>query len=503
MHTNVLPGAQRTHTPTLKPKRITVIGAGMAGLVAAHELEQLGHRVQVLEARLTPGGRIRTHSFSGDTHGPLAELGAMRIPASHHRTMQLIDLLGLSNRVRQFRTLFSDDASYLESPAGHLRVRDASPVLVEEFRKHLPSGQDYREETVLCAAWLTASVNAVAPGTFWRSLHTELSVALLELLEGIDLRPFIVGGPGERMDLNRFFANNQDFAAASRFRYFFDDVITETSSALFRLDGGMDQMARRLAERLRRPIHWGRRVVGLHVKSDGVLVELRRGLETETRHCDYVLCTVPFSVLRRMRLSGIDADKTETIHNMQYWPATKIAVHCREAFWERDRISGGGSFTGGLVRQTYYPPVESDPRQGAALLASYTIGPDADALGQVHPEQRLATVLGELSVIHPALSESGMVLDAVSQAWGEDPLSMGAAAVRWSKDAATAEEERALAAKAQRTLFFAGEHCSPHPAWIEGAVQSGLAAAQEIHGHLPAIRRMLAPGYRSTPGGAG
>lgn len=497
MRTNVLPGAQRLYTPTPRPKTITVIGAGIAGLVAAHELEQLGHRVQVLEARLTPGGRVRTHGFSGRANGPLAELGAMRIPASHHRTMQWIDRLGLSDRVRQFRTLFSDDGSYLASPAGHLRVRDASPVLVEEFRKGLPPGRDYREEVVLCAAWLTASVNAVAPGTFWRSL-TDLHVELLELLEGIDVRPYIVGGPAERIDLNRFFANNQGFAATSRFHNFFDDVITETSSALFRLDGGMDQIPQRLAQRLRGPVQGGRRVVGLHVRPDGVMVEVQRGLATENRLCDYVLCTLPFSVLRRMRLSGIDADKTAMVHDMQYWPATKIAVHCREAFWERDGISGGGSFTGGLTHQTYYPPVESDPRLGAALLASYTIGPDADALAQVPVDKRVATVLGELGVIHPELSAPGMVLDVVTQAWGEDPLSMGAAAVRWSKDVATAEEERVLAAKTQRSLFFAGEHCSSSPAWIEGAIESGCAAAQEIHASLPVTRRVLATSHQEN-----
>ncbi|MCX4904524.1 NAD(P)/FAD-dependent oxidoreductase [Streptomyces sp. NBC_00878] len=501
MYAQDLPGAR--HWSGQGAKRITVIGAGLAGLVAAHELERLGHSVQVLEARLAVGGRVRTHVFSGRANGPLVELGAMRIPASHHRTMQWIDILGLSDRVRQFRTLFSDDASYLESRTGHLRVRDASPTLVKAFSEGLPPGSDYHAETVLCAAWLTASVNAVAPGAFRRDLHTGLNVELLDLLENIDVRPYIVAsGANERVDLNRFFANNPDFARTSGLRNFFDDVIVETSSALFRLDGGMDQIAQRLAERLRGPILRGRRVVGLHVQRDGVLVEVQRGLATAPRRSDYVLCTVPFSVLRRMRLSGIGDDKVAMIHDMQYWPATKIAVHCQEAFWERDGISGGGSFTGGLVRQTYYPPVESDPRLGAALLASYTLGPDADALGREHPDRRVAVVLDELSAIHPELNSPGMVLDVVSQAWGEDPTSMGAAAVRWSKDAATAEEERVLAARPERTLFFAGDHCSPHPAWIEGAIESGIAAAQDVHAALPVDHRVLATGYQGLPGGS-
>ncbi|MGX2998841.1 FAD-dependent oxidoreductase [Streptomyces sp. JNUCC 64] len=487
--------------PAVRPKRITVLGAGVAGLVAAHELERLGHRVQVLEARFTPGGRVRTHGFADRGRGPLVELGAMRIPAAHHLTMRWIDRLGLSDRVRRFRPLFSDDASYLETPTGHLRVRDASPALVEEFRRGLPPGHRYRPETVLCAAWLAASVDAVAPGSFGRALLSGVHAELLDLLDAIDVRPYLVDGPVARVDLNRFFAHHQKFAAEGRFRYFFDDVVTETSSALFRLDGGMDQIPGRLARRLRGPVRWGQRVLALHVGSDGVHVDVRHGLSVHRLRCDHVLCTLPFSVLRRMPLTGVDPDKSEVVNDMQYWPATKIAVHCREAFWEHDGISGGGSFTGGLARQTYYPPVESDPRLGAALLASYTIGPDADALSEVPRDKRVGAVIGELSAVHPELAAPGMVLGAESQVWGEDPLSRGAASVRWSKDPTTAEEERARAARPQGPLFFAGEHCSATPAWIEGALASGLSAAHEIHAYT-APRRVTAPGHRATPGGA-
>ena len=42
------------------PQRILVAGAGIAGLVAAYELERAGHDVLVVEAKSIPGGRIRT-----------------------------------------------------------------------------------------------------------------------------------------------------------------------------------------------------------------------------------------------------------------------------------------------------------------------------------------------------------------------------------------------------------------------------------------------------------
>jgi len=48
------------HSKTQKPKKVIVVGAGMAGLVAAFELAQVGHNVMVLESQTRVGGRVYT-----------------------------------------------------------------------------------------------------------------------------------------------------------------------------------------------------------------------------------------------------------------------------------------------------------------------------------------------------------------------------------------------------------------------------------------------------------
>ena len=70
-------------------RKVLVLGAGMAGLVAAYELTKLGHDVTVLEARTRPGGRVHTlrEPFSD---GLFAEAGAARIPDDHDLTHKYV-----------------------------------------------------------------------------------------------------------------------------------------------------------------------------------------------------------------------------------------------------------------------------------------------------------------------------------------------------------------------------------------------------------------------------
>src|SRR5882762_314925 len=74
---------------------ILVVGAGLAGLCAAHRLREAGRRVIVIEARPVPGGRVRTLRGYFD-EGRYAELGAARVAESHEYVLTWLNELGLS-----------------------------------------------------------------------------------------------------------------------------------------------------------------------------------------------------------------------------------------------------------------------------------------------------------------------------------------------------------------------------------------------------------------------
>ncbi|MEX2081866.1 MAG: FAD-dependent oxidoreductase, partial [Dehalococcoidia bacterium] len=109
---------------------IAVIGAGAAGLTAAHRLQQAGHQVAVFEARPFVGGRTHTESFGPGHH---LDTGAGWLTSAYTRTLALLDELGMRERMHPLRAsapaeLCVDGHSF--NGAGQPRVADEASPLV-------------------------------------------------------------------------------------------------------------------------------------------------------------------------------------------------------------------------------------------------------------------------------------------------------------------------------------------------------------------------------------
>lgn len=72
---------------------VAIVGAGMAGLVAALELMKMGLRPVIYESG-TIGGRLRGATLPG-TDGPVADMGGMRFPVSSRAFWHYADLAGV------------------------------------------------------------------------------------------------------------------------------------------------------------------------------------------------------------------------------------------------------------------------------------------------------------------------------------------------------------------------------------------------------------------------
>lgn len=78
---------------------IIVVGAGISGLTAAYYLKQAGHRVKVLEANKTAGGRMITINWQGFQIDP----GASFLTSRDQFLFNLVDELGVRDQLTPFR----------------------------------------------------------------------------------------------------------------------------------------------------------------------------------------------------------------------------------------------------------------------------------------------------------------------------------------------------------------------------------------------------------------
>jgi monoamine oxidase len=83
-----LAGVQSGLGRTGAPRKVVILGGGLAGLVAGYELTRAGHDVTLLEAQERPGGRVLTlRTFDEGLYG---DAGAARIPDGHEWTLRYV-----------------------------------------------------------------------------------------------------------------------------------------------------------------------------------------------------------------------------------------------------------------------------------------------------------------------------------------------------------------------------------------------------------------------------
>ncbi|PZF72108.1 flavin monoamine oxidase family protein [Taibaiella soli] len=130
---------------------ILIVGAGAAGLIAAHLLAQKGFKVTVLEARNRIGGRI--HTMYDDGFSPFAELGAEFIHGDLPVSLALLKEADVAyhkteGEMWQFKDgCFSQEDHFIEDwdylVAQLHKVTD--DMTVDEFLEKYLSGEQYVE----------------------------------------------------------------------------------------------------------------------------------------------------------------------------------------------------------------------------------------------------------------------------------------------------------------------------------------------------------------------
>jgi monoamine oxidase len=447
-----------------RPKRVVIVGAGMAGLVAGYELLRAGHDPLILEARNRVGGRIYTvrDPFAD---GLWAEAGAMRLPLGHRLTMAYVEKFGLET----LPFTMGNPDGYVHLNGKKVRAADFNP---DDFNFDLAP----HERGKTPSAWMEDCLHPLR-----QLLEQKGEAAWASIVERFDqysTREFLLreGWSEGAIELFGIMSNNEARMNYSFVEYFRSEM-EHGFSNMVQIKGGTDLLPRAFLPVLSSRIRYGARMVAIEQTpaSASVHYTTRAGLFTETG--DHLIVTVPFPVLRHVEVNpAFSRRKQRAIRQLNYDASGKIFFQCRRRFWEEDEgIFGGGTLTDTPVRNIYYPEHGRETGRGV-LVASYTWAQDAERWQSLSKDERIVQALENVAQLHPQVRREFEL--GFSHMWHDDEYAGGAFAL-FEPEQQTLLHEAIIMPEGR--VHFAGEHAALSHRWIQGAVESALRTVEEVH----------------------
>ncbi len=427
---------------------VIVIGAGLAGLMAARTLRRAGLSVQVVEARERVGGRVYSRMDQEIPH-PI-EYGAEFIEGPDSLSWRLLREAGAA--------LIETTGDSWSSHAG-LRREDGIRVGLDEVLPHLPrEGADVT---------LQRALETVVPGDTWREVRARVA----QYVEGFDAAPV------DEVSL----------------RWFLEVEANEPggqTSGQFHTLSGNDRLATHLAADLQGALHLGHVVREVRWAPGEVAVDTSRG----PLHARAAVVTLPIGVWQAEAGEGAVTfapdvpEHRAAARRLAMGSVVKVTLRFRDRFWEDLRADGASLFALKFLQTAEaVPTFWTRLPAHAPLLVAWAGGRAAEHLRALGEAELRSVVLESLAraLNLPHTLVGAQVVGWHYHDWGADPYARGA----YSFVPAGALEARdALSAPMANTLFFAGEATATagHTATMEGALMSGERAAREVLAHLGA-----------------
>ena len=451
--------------PAAKPQKVIVVGAGIAGLVAAFELMRSGHDVTVLEARMRPGGRVHTirDEFSD---GLYAEAGAYDFSDAYTLLQHYIRLFNLpvEEGGAAEKTVSANDVFYLQ---GKRFV--VAPGTPPDWPYRLSA-----EERRLGLQGLWDKYVVAAAGQIKDPLAPDWPHASAHELDAVTVNQFLRkhGASDAVISLLRMTFLGEDFDDVSALQDMVWQKFLERGKTWTKLRGGNDQLPKAFAQRLGNRMRYGAAVRRVMQDKDKVRLSVSRAGLTEQVEADRVILAIPFSVLRNVELDdSFSVQKRMVISKLRYVPITRVYLQSRTRFWTNQKLSGYANTD--LPTRTIADFTETQPGT-RAIIGTETSGPNARIAGAMQPEERVRWGLENASKVFPEMAEN--FEGGTSIAWEAEPWSLGASAYFGPGEMTTMFPH---VASVEGRVHFAGEHTS-ELFIMEGAAQSGVRAAREI-----------------------
>jgi monoamine oxidase len=436
-----------------------VLGAGLAGLAAAHRLTEKGWDVTVVEAqRERLGGRVFSHQFDED-RSLVCELGGEWIGKDHKEMLRLCRFFSLPKMRHRYAYSFWEGEKPLRfTPPGKWALSGSAKKGFDQLRNQYDK---YGNSELIEMDKLD----------WWTQLDGS-GFKLNDLLQR-DLMDSTDFGESIRQ-VSAYVGASEYFGTAG--------VGADTTDEMdYKLVGGNSTLVYALADSVgRRRIHKGFVVRKIYQDSTGVEVSSSKG----TLKAEVCICALPAHQLPRINWGRADLpeDHRDAARQLQYARITKTAVLCSERFWPKPPRGGFSLFTS--LASDFCFDSTAGQKGGRGILCSYAIGDKADDIA-ASPIRKLKNwIAGDVATAaHPGWTEeqlkkiSKIALNAKRQAWQNDRFTRGAYAFYRPGQWFTI---RPILQRPHRKVFFAGEHIADEQGFMEGAVVTGRNAADNL-----------------------
>ena len=453
--------------------RIGIVGAGIAGLVAALTLQDAGVLCSVYEASGRIGGRMHSnHTFWAE--GQTSEWCGEFINTDHLVIRRLAKRFGLTPvDVNAADPPGSVCTNYFQ----HGYYTEAE--LTRDLDQIRPIVQEQAREVGAVALY-----NRYTPAGYY-----------FDHLSAYDwIETYVPGGHSSRLgqyvDLAIASENGLDTVQLSSLNLIFTGRIS--GDERFHILNGNQQLPAAIAAGLPQgTVRLGWRLTAIAAEPDGpVTLTFSTAAGEQSAQLDYVILALPFSVLRGLDHSqaGFDALKQTAIRELGYGTNSKLVLQFEDRYWNSRGPWGIGD---GFIQTDL--PFQSTWDSSRAelgpdgLLTNYTDamegasyrppGPYTTSRGSRVTAYYAQQFLDQLEVVWPGVSDHYTGLATLSYPTGDPNLL--ASYSTWKVGQYT--QFAGYEGVPQGRVYFAGEHTSYFfQQHMEGGAESGERAAREV-----------------------
>jgi len=452
------------------PPRIAIVGAGIAGLNAAHYLKTKGIKSTIYEASGRTGGRIFTKK-NGVVNGYTCEIGAEFIDSGHCEMLALVRKFGLSLKDGRKDPLNKGEAKETFFIGGQ---KHSLKEVLSEFNHYKSIIQSHFNILDDISNPQTVSLDNLSITAYLDKLH--MSGWFRTLLETAYVSEYGMAAD-EQSSLNfisMIGAQDEERIKANKKEEGFN--MYGESDEIFGIEGGNSMIIKKLSDYVDSQIRYEHELLAVRSKGKGFVLSFKNGKEV---NADYVIMTLPFTMLRKVDMTGVNMrpEKRNAIEKLEYGNNAKLIMGFNKRTWRENGAAGY------LFNEDIQNGWDSSHMQhNGQAPGSYTVFVGADKAAKMANEagNKAGLVNHYLPIMNTIFPNSSAAYNgnAIVADWPNQPFVRGSYAA-WKVGQWTTIKGKEI--EPIGNMFFAGEHCSEdYQGFMEGGAVTGRIAASNI-----------------------